>query len=238
MWRFILSAFLFFFWSVAVFAAAPVVEGTSTHVFSATGESITMPSGIVSGELLVAVVATADVTTLSASGWTEVYNTSRASTITTAILTKTAAGSDTMTLTVSPDKQGTAIVMRVSGADTASLEATSANGKSTSADGPSHTPTGGSDDYLYLALAGIDRSGTCSAGPSGYSGFISNGSGSGASAGTCMAYKATTASSSENPGAFTNSSFDWIVWTASIAPSGGGTPTPTPSVTNWLMVVE
>lgn len=91
---------------------------------------------------------------------------------------------------------------------------------------PSHTPSGGSADYLYLCgwFGGNDDA-TVTAVPSGYTsgGYGQGGVDSNASVEVATAYKQTTSSSSEDPGTWTLSEVEGLnAITMSIPPAAGG----------------
>jgi len=197
---------------------------TSQGNFNATGGTMTAASSTTSGNLGLVFVTTDNSTTISLSGYTQVAILNNSTHCTAAVFKRELTGSDDGTFTISPSVRGSWIFVEYEGSpDIANVEATTGTGAGSNADPPSHTPSGGSDDYLYEAFAGIDRSAAASAAPSGYSGFLSENPGSGASATTNIAYKSTTSSTSENPGTFTSSSEDYVVMTVSIPPASAGT---------------
>jgi len=83
-----------------------------------------------------------------------------------------------------------------------------------SADPPALTPFGGTQDYLWFALAGVKADTAISAGPSGYSNFTASSNSTGVTLGT--AWKQATAATTENPGAFTNTSTNWVANTFAV----------------------
>lgn len=119
-------------------------------------------------------------------------------------------------------------LIRVTGAhaSTASEVATT-SGDASAADPPSKTTSwGGSEDNLWLAIAGHAAISTTpwSAAPSGYSGFAQNGASSGGAAvAVAHGYK-EAAADTENPGTFTVSGSNrfWAAATLAIRPAAGG----------------
>jgi len=101
-----------------------------------------------------------------------------------------------------------------------------------SADPPALTPFGGTQDYLWFALAGVKADTAISAGPSGYSNFTASSNTTGVTLAT--AWKQSTAATTENPGTFTNTSTNWVANTFAVwdtVGGGGGTHV----ATNMLM---
>lgn len=201
-----------------------------------------MPATIAAGNLLVcfiriaaAVTVTSLVDNLSAS-WTILgpVENSDASDDNTYIYYKVAAGTEsTGTLDLSTTAKGTATIWSISGAAdpaTQAPETAVATGTGANVDCPSISPTGGSKDYLILALAGLDGETQTFTAPSGYSNRIDGNSGTGGAAATnCRtsgASKQVTAAS-EDPGAFTNGapSTGWTGITLAIHPAAAATPT-------------
>ena len=88
------------------------------------------------------------------------------------------------------------------------------SGTSATADPPSLTPFGGTQDYLWFAEAAVNGNTSISAGPSGYSNFTASSNSTGVTLAT--AWKQATAATTENPGAFTNSSANWVANTFAV----------------------
>ena len=94
---------------------------------------------------------------------------------------------------------------------------TSVTGASSAPNPPSLTPTGGSKDYLWLAVEGNDSSKSVSSYPTNYTNGLNRGN---FSVYIGSAQRALTASS-ENPGNFTLSGTDgWVACTVGIHPTG------------------
>jgi len=89
-----------------------------------------------------------------------------------------------------------------------------AAGTSATADPPSNTSFGGTQDYLWFAAAAVNTSASISAGPSGYSNFTATGTGTNVTLGT--AWKQALASLTEDPGTFTNTSGNWMADTLAV----------------------
>ena len=154
----------------------------------------------------------------------------------------TEGADDTLSCTTS-QKLG-AICWEITGAEnpaTQTPEASAAAFGTTGAnvaDPPTVTPTGGSKDYLFLAVGTQDGEvGAYTAFPTNYANLIAANSGTGGAAGSNVvmggASRQLTAAS-ENPGAFTHGTpiTAWIAFAIAIHPAPTGTPhTANPSST-------
>jgi hypothetical protein len=114
-------------------------ENTNT-----ASHTITMPSGIVAGNKLVCVFGVDANPTCSdgSATWTKLGQASNGTASTQAIFYKVAAGGDTLTVTTTASENSSYVVFNIANAGTPDM--TQANGSSTNADPPSHTPAGGS----------------------------------------------------------------------------------------------
>lgn len=197
--------------------AFPIVQATAnSSTGSVTSHAVTMPSGITAGDILVAFfVCSGGVTISSHSGWTLEANVlSRASTNRLLIVSKVAAGSDTLTVVTSSGTQAAHAVYRIK-SDSADVEVTTFSSTTATANPnpPSLTPTGGSDDYLWIAAVASGGV-TVSAYPTNYS---SNQVTNAAGAYTIGAATYNKTGTSEDPGTFTiSSSADTVAATVSI----------------------
>jgi len=111
-------------------------------------------------------------------------------------------------------------------------------GTSATADPPSNTSFGGTQDYLWLAAAAVNGSTAISAGPTGYPNFNANAGANGSSIGIASAWKTALSSLTEDPSAFTlGASVNWNAGTLAIwdPVTGGGAVTRVP--TNMLLGV-
>lgn len=214
------------------FAAAPVVEdtATSTTTNNSTSHSVTMPTGVESGDLLLVFCGLDGTPTLSATGWTSLV--SQAHSGTSDIFHGFYRESDgtegsAVTFTSSASEKGGCVAYRISGAEDPGTQApeisTAALGSSTSPDPSSVTPAGGADDYLYIAVTSANRR-SFTGFPATYLGTGSAESGSlGTDAGVGFGHLGTTGSTSEDPGAFTIDSTDtWAAFTVAVTPASGG----------------
>lgn len=201
--------------------AAPVdaARATTNITSASTLWNVNYPTGIVAGDLLLTFFRTATGAIGGPpSAWTQLgsYFTGDASDDATGIYWKVAAGGESGTLSYdwSGSTKGAAIMWRITGAvDPAEVPltvSTEAVGTGANACNPgSVAPTGAPKDTLYVAMGGYDgETGAFTAAPTNYSNLAAANSGTGGAVATnCIIGGATrglTASSSEDPGAFTH----------------------------------
>lgn len=218
--------------------AAPVVAGFAiTQISAATDPwTVNLPASISAGETLVMFLRGNTGNAVFAggtppTGWTALVNgeVSDASNDATHVLWREADGAEGATVSVdlSANAKGTAIVVRVTGAEDPSTQApeisTVAVGTGANGDSGSLTPTGGSKDYLWLVWIGLDGETQTFTAPTNYTEITEANSGTGGTPDTnvrsALAERALTAAS-ENPGAFTNSapSTGWTAFTVAVHP--------------------
>lgn len=203
----------------------PVVQSrTSARTTAAdtTSHAITLPGSIVAGELLLCVFSvdgnpTVSVNTgVSGSNWTILGQASNSTIVTGAIVWKIAEGSDVLTLTTSASEQSSHITMRISNAS--GITGTSANGSSTNSNPPSHSPTPGTRDYLWIATRSGDSTTLATDAPQMFKDLQSL-----AAAGTGGASSNTAErfypASSLDPGTFVSATEQWVSWTLAVAPN-------------------
>lgn len=231
-------------------ARASGASGTS----NVTSHSITLPSGVVAGDLLIVVFSSDGSPTVSttSNGWVVLSQLVQSGLQTTgAVLSKRATGSDALTVTTSFLEQSSHISLRIS--DGAVRTVASANGDSTNSDPPSCNPAI-TDDYLWIATRGGDVSTgfiNATAAPSNYSNLTTKDASGVLGAATATAERSLNASS-ENPGTFTSGDEQWVCFTIAVAPlnllaSGtgtaydatastlaGGVPTDIAGLTGWF----
>jgi hypothetical protein len=148
--------------------AYPVLESSSTGGGGTTNHSITLPAEYVAGDLLVVLFANrgGGITNTSTSGWTRVFSAGNADSTTQGtaalVLSKIASsGSESLSVTLSGFAQARWIALRISGADSITLNSTEyrQDAPSSSFDPPSHTNPNGSKDILWIS-AGLSQPGT------------------------------------------------------------------------------
>lgn len=139
--------------AVSPSALGPMVKGqTNAFTSASTSHSPTMPVGIASGELLLAlfhVSLGASETITTPTGWTELFKLGEGAGDCFAGYYKTAAGSDTITLTVSASRESISHIYRINNANLTPESTESEAG----IDPPSITPSWGAKDNLIIAAA-------------------------------------------------------------------------------------
>lgn len=208
----------------------PVVESetTSNEGSDTTSHTVSLPSGISDGDLLISIVITdggsSGVTTFPA-GWTKFVAQTVFNSMNLSIAWRDADGTEgaSITVTTSGSEQSAHITYRISGASdptTTPPEGSTATGLSTTPNPPSLSPSGGSDDYLWIAVGGINDSITISSYPTNYTDGVSINSNTSGGRVASIAARRELNASSEDPGVFTlTTSEGWGSATVSI-PSG------------------
>lgn len=155
-------------------ASFPVVVTTSSGSNNlTTSHTVTMPSSIVAGRKLLVFFTTEGATggtTNTPSGWTkeaERVEDSGAELVRLVVYSKTAAGSDTLTVTTSGSVDSAYTCYQIA-SQNAIRVATAVDGDSANPNPPSLTPAGGSQKYLWIAATAF-QSGTVSSYPTNYS---------------------------------------------------------------------
>lgn len=190
-------------------SSPPKLETTSTYTTggaSLSTHNVTLPSGIVAGDFLVAAFYNDTSATASASGWTTVGTANRDSAgDRLTVFSRIATGSDTLSVITSSAQEATCVVARISGADTIQFVAADYFNVST-IDIPAITPSGGLKPYLFIAGTSVVYNIVLTAGPAGYATQITALSGlstDGSEHHSRTAYKAASLVSSESGGSFT-----------------------------------
>lgn len=201
-------------------AAAPfptvVTTNTSTGA-SSSSHTVSLPTGIVSGNLLIAFCALNDDRTHTwPAGWTELTDADTGN-IVASVAYRVADGSEGSTISVSlggGSSTSAHITLRITNYTGTPEAGTPVGGTSTTPDPPSVSPSWGSDEILVLAFASSRTSSVASAAPSGYGNLITVANGSNPAA-ACARLEVTA--SSENPGTFTlPGSVEWQAQTICI----------------------
>jgi hypothetical protein len=200
-------------------AVTPTINGTNKGVQSSNSNThlITLPTGIVNGEMLVVVFSTdADpgVSISSGSGWVELDEQNEGNDVAGAIYWKIANGSDALTLaTAGGGQQSSHISYRISGAS--SIFVNNANGNGTNSNPTTLTPDLGSREYLWIATRSGDASTVATAAPTDFSDLQTQAGGAdGASTNSAVR---TFTGSSLNPGSFTSANEQWVSFTIAIS---------------------
>lgn len=234
--------------------AFPQIAASANSRTSAneTSHTISLPTGITSGNLLLMMVV---IDGLSVgwswpSGWTQLalVETDLVDDITTGVAYRVADGSEGSTVTGSTSVAETSAhsVLRITGAiSPASQEPTlsGAQGTANSPDPPNHTPGGGAQDYLWVAWYGADAANAVNSYPTDYTAGAYRASNAGSNnVSQAWAYRELNASS-ENPGAYSIASseqyraYTIAVWPAAAESALVGRST-TIDLANKLVTVE
>jgi hypothetical protein len=190
---------------------------TSSTASGTTSLSLSIPSSIVSGNLLLAVCAALHNTSLSMSGWTQVGTLVGSNAL--AVFAKTAAGGDTGTLTTSGSAETFGVtVFQVSGWSGSISDVGFAGGvQSSGAPNPPSLTMPVSADYLWFACGSAGSA--CTAAPANYTNRINSPTASGCIMNTAQRQLTAT---TEDPGAFTGGfTASSGVATLAIAPVSG-----------------
>jgi hypothetical protein len=127
---------------------------------------------------------------------------------------KIAEGSDALTLISETAEQCSHFAIRISGHASA-VALASANGSSTNADPPNVAITGAAQDVLFIAASCQDAQVVASAAPTGYANLTTKAATNIAGASISIADKTANANS-DNPGAFTTATEQWVAWAIAI----------------------
>ncbi len=158
---------IYFEWVMQKALNIPVVQArtSSEQVAAATSHTVSLPTGIVAGDLLISVFMVDNQPTITwPAGYTE-FATASSFTLTgkASIAYRKADGTEGSTITVTTDtaQVSTAVTYRIRGAEDPAVRAPEATSNTaplipalpTLADCPSLTPTGGTKNYLWLTVA-------------------------------------------------------------------------------------
>ncbi len=209
--------------------AFPVVETTATSLETSgvTNHTVSLPSGIVSGNLLIVNFAVDGNPGVSwPAGWTEIFEVAKSSLNALAVAYRKADGteSSTITVTTGASKTSSHTSYRISGAIDPTTQApeisTGATGASTNPDPDNLTPTGGAKDYLWLAVHGHNKDANTTAFPTNYTNGVST-QGGGSTGSAIGSAERNLNAASENPATFTiGAALDWVAATIAIHPAG------------------
>jgi len=216
--------------------AFPTVDGavTSTTDPASTSHTITLPTGIVAGDLLIAMIITdkASNAHIWPSGWNEIADlVDGDDTSAMSVAWRDAAGGDADPV-VTSDVSGKSFqqAYRISGAEAGSTQppqvATMAQ-DGAAPDPPSNTPTGGAKDYLWIAGYGGTSGGTnlASAAPTNYTNLLAQNVADGEGFINKATARRNLNTATENPGTFTlptpNDTIH-VAYTIAVHPGAGG----------------
>lgn len=195
----------------------PVVQATSSGNNSATtSHSVTLPSGIEAGDKLIVFFTcegSAGGATNTPSGWTKLaerVEDSGAEDIRLVIYTKTAAGSDTLTVTTPTGTDSAYTCYRVY-TDNDVVVGALVDGDSTNPNPPSYTPPSGSQKYMWIAAAAFR--GSISAYPANYTNNQLSNTAENYDIATAVRFNETA---TEDPGTFTTTLGEWVAATVAV----------------------
>lgn len=212
------------FMPAASLSPAAIVTTSADLVSSSSSPTVTLPSGITSGDLLLLFVNVLDTggtnSVNTPSGWTKSFGVTPTIDIGTSrdavIFSKTATGSEGSTLGLTLNNSGhiTYVGLRISPWSDFTVNATGAQAGSTSTyNCPSVTASWGSEENLFLAAMYCSPSRSDSVAPSGYT-FADFRSSATVGGGTFVAQKTATAASDDPAAAsFGFSDADWAATT-------------------------
>lgn len=207
-------------------AAFPVVQTRSTATVNGTALVVTLPTGSANGNLIVillqaGVTTTTWTQTAGTTGWTELYDSNGQAFYYKQIGT----GEANPSFDSSVSGRSGASALRITGHEDPAMQvpeaSTGATGTSNSPDPDSLTPTGGSKDYLWIAVDGnTDGRRAASAAPTNYVNLNPFSTGGGSAGATGATAERQLAAASEDPGAFgLTGSSPWAARTIAIHPS-------------------
>ena len=208
-----------------------VTTATSTDNANDTTQTVTLPAGISSGDLLIILMVwnNSTATTTVPTGWTRLVADTALDASQGAIggFYRQADGGEgaSVDVTTSGNTRSGAASYRITGHENPATQAPEVSSitvaTSTNPDPPSITPTGGSKDYLFLACMGQDGNPTPTGSPANYSNELAVNVFSGTV--SLRSMERQLAASSEDPGNWTIAiSNEWAAWTIAIHPPGGG----------------
>lgn len=209
--------------------SAPVVQGRATAqttTTDTTSHTITLPSSVQVGELLLVVFSVDGapiVSVGSGTGWNFLGQRSNGTTVTGAVFWKIATGSDALTVSTSVAEQSSHVSFRISGVKKpGAVSGTGSDGSSTNSDPASHTMPGTDNrGRLWIATRSGDAQVVATAAPSGYSNLQSIAATGSGGASTNTAEKETTGTTNvEDPGTFTSTTEQWVCFTIGIDVTG------------------
>lgn len=196
-------------------------SNTSKQDSAVTSHTVDLPSGIVSGNLLLCLFATDGSNTLTwPEGWTEVFSEDYSGNVHISVAFRNADGSEGSTITVtSTASQGSAhVTFRISGHEPGSDPEVSsgAQGTSTTPDPDSLTPSWGAEDTLWIAVEGTGNTNAVTGYPFDDNQHVVYAMTDYCSLGVCSD---ELHEASVNPGTFTTTfTYEWLACTVGVRP--------------------
>lgn len=213
--------------------AFPVVASTERHVqgTNATVWTVLYPSGLASGDLVIAIVSADGAATFTWDELTELNQQGAGLGPCTASAYRIATGTEgaDFVITLSASEKGVVHVYRITGwhGTTPPEVGTLADGDSLTANPPSVTPSWGAEDTLWLMHAAADTQliDGVSSYPTNYTtnGIFDQSGSLNSDAGLASSYRTANAAS-EDPGVltWTGAADNWIAGTIAVRPAAGG----------------
>lgn len=208
------------FWKEVSDNSLPEMRGTQLGVYRSTADntnhSIVLPPGAEVGDTVRAFIGWDDNATVSSfTGWT-LMDSSIQTTLSGAVYERVLAGSDPVEIILSGAQQLSCLAVAEKNLGSSSI--TTATDATGNANPPNITFTSGT--YRIYACALLDGAADLSmitAVPSGYDGYGTLSASAINSPHIALVWKTVTSVTSEDPGAFTNSSVRWIAFTVAAA---------------------
>jgi len=227
---FLLFAFLL---AQPVWAAFPTVvtAANSVQATDSTSHTVSLPSGIVSGDLLIGFFSCDGTATVTwpneGTDWIEIVsNASVANRLSIAWRKADGTEGASITVTTSASEESVHIVYRITGhidPSTQPPEQASTTGSGVNPNPPDLTPTGGAKDYLWFAIEGSDDDDLVTVYPTSYTDGETYGSSTGGGDCGIGAARRELNAASENPGAFTIAATEqWVAATIAVHPVAAG----------------
>lgn len=216
-------------------AASPSVASRGTGTANATTITVTLSGTPASGNLYVIFLQsqTNSVTwsqNTGTSGWIEMYDSGGQA----AYYKQIGTSEPNPVFLQSQNTRSGYSVLQITGHESPATQApeaqaTPATGASTTPDPPAVTPTGGSKDYLFIAVAGNnDARASYTVAPTNYANLNAFNTGGGPNGGAGATAERVLTASSEDPGTFTmGSSATWFANTIVVHPPAPVAPTVT-----------
>jgi len=194
--------------------------GTASGTSDATSFAVTLPTHAAGDTLFVFIASDGTGATMSCTGWTQIgaanSTTSKGHLFQRDAVAATSSETNPTFISTAAE-QYAAYAYAVPGSALLNIEAASSSGSGAAADAPNLAPSAGTQDYLFIVFYAFDNATIgMSVGPTGYSTPAITGNGVATGATAVTAYKTTTAASSDNPSAATNTSEQWAAFTIAV----------------------
>ena len=228
--------------------AFPVVEGSNTSAHqdgNVTNHTVSLPASIQAGELLIVVFSSHGSESVGwPAGWNEIFETAEGGgNATLAVAWREADGGEgaTITVTTGTAEESGHVSLRISGAEDPDTQPPEISAGAEAASGaqpdPDNlTPTGGAEDFLWIAICGWNERILTGTDPTNYSGAVVQQASAWSDNGAVASFRDLNAAS-ENPGIFQMSSSDaWVAATVAVHPATAANVTVTVPVASLALV--